>query len=68
VAIGQEILVSWYNTSTPATVLITEGTNAPMLDFTYIPTANTRSELNCLWDGRYWSVLGVEQGVPENAE
>lgn len=65
---GQEIMVSWYNGSNPATVLITVGANALMLDYSYIPAANTRSELNCLWDGSYWSVLGIEQGVPENNE
>lgn len=59
-AVGQMVLVSWYNGDTAATLSIT-GT---MLDFDFTPSANTRSEINALWDGRYWAVLGNEMAVP----
>ena len=59
-AVGQIVLVSWYNGGTAATLSIT-GT---MLDFDFTPSANTRSEINALWDGRYWAVLGNEIAVP----
>lgn len=58
--IGQEIIVSWYNGETAATLAI----DGNMLDFDYIPSANTRSEINALWDGTYWSVIGMSQDVP----
>ena len=58
--VGQIVLVSWYNGGTAATLSIT-GT---MLDFDFTPSANTRSEINALWDGRYWAVLGNEIAVP----
>lgn len=58
--VGQIVLVSWYNGDTAATLSIT-GT---MLSFDYTPSANTRSEINALWDGRYWAVLGNEIAVP----
>ena len=58
--VGQMVTVSWYNGATTATLSIT-GT---MLDFDYTPSANTRSEINALWDGRYWAVLGNEIAVP----
>ena len=59
--VGQIVLVSWYNGDTAATLSIT-GT---MLSFDYTPSANTRSEINALWDGRYWAVLGNEMAVPK---
>ena len=58
--VGQIITVCWYNGETAATLSIT-GT---MLDFDFAPSANTRSEINALWDGRYWAVLGNEMAVP----
>ena len=58
--VGQIVLVSWYNGDTAATLSIT-GT---MLDFDFVPSANTRSEINALWDGTYWAVLGNEMDVP----
>lgn len=58
--VGQIVLVSWYNGDTAATLSIT-GT---MLDFDFVPSANTRSEINALWDGTYWAVLGNEMAVP----
>ena len=58
--VGQIVLVSWYNGDTAATLSIT-GT---MLSFDYTPSANTRSEINALWDGTYWAVLGNEMAVP----
>ena len=58
--VGQIVLVSWYNGDTAATLSIT-GT---MLDFGFTPSANTRSEINALWDGTYWAVLGNEMAVP----
>ena len=58
--VGQIVLVSWYNGDTAATLSIT-GT---MLDFDFTPSANTRSEINALWDGTYWAVLGNEMAVP----
>lgn len=58
--VGQIVLVSWYNGGTAATLSIT-GT---MLDFDFAPSANTRSEINALWDGAYWAVLGNEMAVP----
>ena len=62
--IGQMITFCWYNGATAATLSIT-GT---MLAFDYTPSANTRSEINALWDGIYWAVLGNEMGVPSDAE
>lgn len=59
--VGKIVLVSWYNGDTAATLSIT-GT---MLDFDFVPSANTRSEINALWDGRYWAVLGNEMAVPK---
>lgn len=58
--IGDMITVSWYNGETAATLSIT-GT---MLDFDFVPSANTRSEINALWDGTYWAVLSNEMAVP----
>lgn len=58
--IGQMITVCWYNGNHAATLSIT-GT---MLDFDFTPSANTRSEINALWDGTYWAVLGNEMSVP----
>ena len=57
--VGQIIAVCWYNGETAATLSIT-GT---ILDFDFTPSANTRSEINALWDGRYWAVLGNEMAV-----
>ena len=57
--IGQMVTVSWYNGSTAATLSIT-GT---MLAFDYTPSANSRSEVNALWDGTYWAVIGNEMEV-----
>lgn len=58
--VGQIIIVCWYNGKTAATLSIT-GT---MLSFDYTPSANTRSEINALWDGTYWAVLGNDMAVP----
>ena len=58
--VGQIIMVCWYNGETAATLSIT-GT---MLEFDFTPSANTRSEINALWDGTYWAVLGNEMAVP----
>ena len=58
--VGQIIMVCWYNGDTAATLSIT-GT---MLSFDYTPPANTRSEINALWDGTYWAVMGNEMAVP----
>lgn len=58
--VGQIIMVCWYNGDTAATLSIT-GT---MLSFDYTPSANTRSEINALWDGTYWAVLGNEMALP----
>ena len=57
--VGQIITVCWYNGETAATLSIT-GT---MLDFDYTPGANSRSEINALWDGVNWAVLGNEMAV-----
>ena len=62
--VGQMVTVSWYNSATAATLSIT-GT---MLAFDYTPSANTRSEINALWDGTYWAVLGNEMEVASDAE
>ena len=61
--VGQIITVCWYNGETPATLSIT-GT---MLDFDYIPGANSRSEINALWDGLNWAILGNEMAVVSDA-
>ena len=58
---GDMITVSWYSGDTAATLSIT-GT---MLDFDFVPSANTRSEINALFDGTYWAVLGNEMAVPK---
>ena len=57
---GDMITVIWYNGDTPATLSIT----GKMLDFNFVPSANTRSEINALHDGLYWAVLGNEMAVP----
>lgn len=57
---GQEVTVAFYNGETPATLSIMGN----MLDFDFTPTANTRSEISCLWDGNFWSVIGMSQDVP----
>ncbi|MGN0382784.1 MAG: hypothetical protein ACI4DS_00830 [Eubacterium sp.] len=57
--VGQIISVGWYNGDTAATLSIT-GT---MLDFDFTPSENSRSEINALWDGTYWAVLGNEMAV-----
>ena len=57
---GDMITVIWYNGDTPATLSIT----GEMLDFNFVPSANTRSEINALHDGVYWAVLGNEMAVP----
>lgn len=62
--VGQIVLVSWYNGDTGATLSIT-GT---MMDFDFAPSANTRSEINALWDGTYWAVLGNEIAVPKEVK
>ena len=58
---GDMITVSWYNGDTAATLSIT----GRMLDFDFVPSANTRSEINALFDGTYWAVLGNEMAVPK---
>ena len=58
---GDMITVSWYNGDTAATLSIT----GMMLDFDFVPSANTRSEINALFDGTYWAVLGNEMAVPK---
>lgn len=61
--VGQIIMVCWYNGETAATLSIT----GAMLDFDYTPGANSRSEINALWDGLYWAVLGNEMAVVADA-
>ena len=61
--VGQIIMVCWYNGDTAATLSIT-GT---MLSFDYTPGANSRSEINALWDGLNWAVLGNEMAVVVDA-
>lgn len=56
-----QVQVIFYNGATAATLSIT-GT---MLDCDYAPSANSRSEINALWDGTYWAVLTNEQALPE---
>ena len=46
----------WYNAGIPCQLAI-EGNIIP---FTYSPNANTRSEINALFDGTKWSVLWSE--------
>lgn len=60
--IGQIISVSWYNGGTASTLSIT-GT---ILDFTYVPSPNSRSEINALWDGTYWTIISNEMVVPND--
>ena len=57
---GDMITVIWYNYDTPATLSIT----GDILGFDFTPSANTRSEINALHDGKYWAVLGNEIAVP----
>lgn len=57
---GQEITIVWYNGKS-ATNLSIDGN---ILDFDYVPSNNTRSELSCLWDGTYWCLICNEQSVP----
>ena len=62
--VGQIIMVCWYNGDIAATLSIT----GSMLSFDYTPSANTRSEINALWDGTYWAVLGNEMAVPKEVK
>ena len=57
---GQEIGVAWYNGTTPAELSIT----GDILDFDFVPTANSWSEISCLYNGGYWSVIGMNQSLP----
>lgn len=57
--VGKIITVCWYNGETASMLSIT-GT---MLDFDFTPSVKSRSEINALWDGTYWSVLGHEMAV-----
>lgn len=57
---GQETTVVWYNGDSAANLSI----DGNILDFDYVPSANTRSELSCLWDGTYWCLICNEQSVP----
>ena len=61
---GDMITVSWYNGETAATLSIT----GRMLDFDFVPSANTRSEINALCDGTYWAVLGNDMAVPKEVK
>ena len=54
--VGQMISVVWYNGATAATLSI----SGTMLPFDYTPSANSRSEINAMWDGSYWAVIGNE--------
>ena len=56
---GEEIAVIWYNTGIPCQLTM-EGNVIPV---TYTPKANTRSEINALFDGTRWSVLWSENEV-----
>ena len=58
--VGQMISVVSYTSVTAATLSIT-GT---MLPCAYAPSANSRIEVNALWDGRYWSIVCNETEVP----
>lgn len=58
--VGQMISVVWYNGVTAATLSI----SGTMLPCDYAPIANSRSEVNALWDGRYWSIVCNEAEVP----
>ena len=57
---GQEITIVWYNGESAANLSI----DGNILDFEYVPSNNTRSELSCLWDGTYWCLICNEQSVP----
>lgn len=57
---GQEITIVWYNGESAANLSI----DGNILDFDYVPSNNTRSELSCLWDGTYWCLICNEQSVP----
>lgn len=54
--IGAEIAVIWYNGGFPCTLTITGN----VIPVSYEPTANTRSEINALYDGTKWAVLWHE--------
>lgn len=56
---GDRLSVVWYNSATAATLSVT-GT---VLTVDYAPSANSRSELNAMWDGTYWCVVTNEQEV-----
>ena len=62
-AVGSQISAVWYNGATAATLTIQGSTGAPVLDHGYSPSANSRSEINALWDGTYWAVVTNEQAV-----
>ena len=57
--VGQQISVVFYSGANAATLSIT-GTVLPV---SYTPSANSRSEINALWDGSYWAVVANEQAV-----
>lgn len=56
---GELFTVVWYNGATPATLTVT-GT---VLTVDYTPSANSRSEINAMYDGTYWAVVTNEQAV-----
>ena len=58
--VGCEISVVFYNGESACTLVI----HGHILDFDYAPSVNTRSEINALWDGLYWSVIAYEQSIP----
>ena len=59
--VGSQLSAVWYNGATAATLSVT-GT---VLTVDYTPSANSRSEINALWDGTYWAVVTNEQAVTE---
>ena len=54
---GDIVVIVWYNGSTPSTFNIT---NTNIMGFSYTPSAYTRSEINCLFDGTNWNIVFIE--------
>lgn len=57
---GQPVTIIWYNGATAVTPTITAATGT-LIPYTFTAHANTRCELNAMFDGSKWSVIVTEQ-------
>ena len=59
-SVGDEIAIIFYNGSLACNLEI----SGNYLPFNYVPSANTRCEINAMYDGKFWSLLYAEHEVP----